>query len=316
MRFAIGIAASALLAASVYSRLIAQTFGEITGVVNNSSGAVLASATVAVTNVSSHQVRRVQTNETGNYTVPFLLPRLYDVEASSQGFKSVWRKGVDLQVGQIAGPFIERDHTFQWLDNVSMVRGKHSFKFAGEVRRGRFNQIGNQFERGQFVFQGQAIFDPARRTSTGHSFADLLLGETRQRAQALGSTSPMFRGTLFAVYGEGSWEITPLLQLPGRKLHAGVEACRRGRPITEPAAHDQPPENHLKIMRCHKHTDLECRGGGRSQVRDPQPPQQDCVPRGPQRGFRSPDGADLPKPDAVSYLKRTYRRPYVVPEVV
>src|SRR5438105_1485152 len=80
----------------------AQTYGEITGTVNDSSGAVLAAATVTITHVTTRQVRTFQTNETGNYTAPFLSPGVYDVETSSPGFKSALRKGVDLQVGQVA----------------------------------------------------------------------------------------------------------------------------------------------------------------------------------------------------------------------
>jgi len=112
-----------------------------------------------------------------------------------------------------AGPFVNRDHIFQWLDNLSMVRGKHSFKFGGEARRDRFNQIGNQFERGQFIFQGQATWDPARRTTTGHSFADFLIGEVRNPSQAAGSVTPMFRSTSFALYAEDTWRITPKLTM-------------------------------------------------------------------------------------------------------
>src|SRR5688572_19468782 len=93
---------TALFAIFGASIAMPQTFGEITGSVTDSSSAVIAAATVTVTSLSTNQSRRVQTNDTGNYTVPFLVPGLYDIEASGQGFKSTTRKGVDLQVGQVA----------------------------------------------------------------------------------------------------------------------------------------------------------------------------------------------------------------------
>src|SRR5437899_5836914 len=50
----------------------------------------------------SNQVRRATTNETGNYSLPYLVPGAYDVRVESAGFKVATRKGVELQVGAIA----------------------------------------------------------------------------------------------------------------------------------------------------------------------------------------------------------------------
>ena len=51
----------------------AQTFGEVTGTVTDTSGAVVVGADVTVTNTATNQARQVQTNGAGNYTVPFPL---------------------------------------------------------------------------------------------------------------------------------------------------------------------------------------------------------------------------------------------------
>ena len=67
--------------------LAAQNSGEITGTVADASGAVVAGAVVTVTNTSTNQVRRVVTNDTGNYSAPFLVPGLYDVTVENAGFK-------------------------------------------------------------------------------------------------------------------------------------------------------------------------------------------------------------------------------------
>jgi hypothetical protein len=55
--------------------LAAQTYGEMTGTVTDASGAIISGATVSVTNQATNQVRQVASNEAGNYTVPFLVPR-------------------------------------------------------------------------------------------------------------------------------------------------------------------------------------------------------------------------------------------------
>ncbi|MGH8247134.1 MAG: carboxypeptidase regulatory-like domain-containing protein, partial [Gammaproteobacteria bacterium] len=80
----------------------AQTFGEITGTVTDSTGAVVAGAVVTVTNTATRVERRVETNAVGNYNVPFLNPGSYDISAQLAGFKSATRSGLTLQVGDVA----------------------------------------------------------------------------------------------------------------------------------------------------------------------------------------------------------------------
>ena len=111
----------------------------------------------------------------------------------------------------VNGPFVERSHIFQWLDNLSMIRGNHSLKFGGEVRRNRFNEFGNAFPRGSFGFDAKATFDPANRATTGHHFADLLLGEARTATRVVGLSSGLLRSTSFALYLDDTWKITPKL---------------------------------------------------------------------------------------------------------
>ena len=80
----------------------AQTFAEVTGAVTDPSGAVVAGATITITNTATNQVRQVESNESGNYTVPFLVPGLYDLTAEQEGFKLASRTAVELQVGDFA----------------------------------------------------------------------------------------------------------------------------------------------------------------------------------------------------------------------
>jgi hypothetical protein len=79
-----------------------QTVGEITGVVTDSSGGIIAGATVTVTNPQTNFTRAVTTNTAGNYNFPALQPGVYNVRAELQGFQAEVRSGVELQVQQTA----------------------------------------------------------------------------------------------------------------------------------------------------------------------------------------------------------------------
>lgn len=111
------------------------------------------------------------------------------------------------------GPFVNRNHIFQWVDNVSLTRGNHSFRFGGDMRRDHYNQFGNTFLRPRFTFTGFASADPANAGTTGHSFADLLLGEVQTAVRALGLADLKFRAVSFATYFEDTWKVTPKLTL-------------------------------------------------------------------------------------------------------
>jgi outer membrane receptor protein involved in Fe transport len=78
----------------------AQTsFGTITGVVRDSTGAVLPDATITVTNESTGLTRQVTTDASGNYLVSSLLPSTYTLSAELRGFKKGVSK-VNLEVNQ------------------------------------------------------------------------------------------------------------------------------------------------------------------------------------------------------------------------
>jgi hypothetical protein len=64
-----------------------ETSATITGQITDPSGAVVANATVTVTNTATGQVRTVQTNEDGRYTVFPLNPGSYTVGVEQSGFK-------------------------------------------------------------------------------------------------------------------------------------------------------------------------------------------------------------------------------------
>ncbi len=81
------------------SPLLTQEFrGTILGRITDASGAVVPGAKVTVTNQETNVAVNVESNGEGNFVVPFLLPGRYKVEVVTQGFRSVLREGIIVQV--------------------------------------------------------------------------------------------------------------------------------------------------------------------------------------------------------------------------
>jgi hypothetical protein len=94
----VGLLAVGLLGLTL-TPLTAQEYrGSILGTVTDTSGGVVAGAKVTVTNEATGTSVEARTNADGNYVVPFLVPATYTVEVSSEGFKAVSQKGVQVQV--------------------------------------------------------------------------------------------------------------------------------------------------------------------------------------------------------------------------
>ncbi len=90
---------TALLLASLPA--VAQNFGELAGTVADPSGAVIAGASITITNEASGITRTAETNEAGSYNVPFLNPGTYTVAAALDGFNTSRIAGVIVQIGDV-----------------------------------------------------------------------------------------------------------------------------------------------------------------------------------------------------------------------
>jgi hypothetical protein len=112
------------------------------------------------------------------------------------------------------GPYENNNNSLQFLNNTSWIRGKHTIRFGGEIRRDQFNQDGNQFARGSFGFEPNATRRSNAGTNLGgNAFADFLLGEIRRAETAVAIGSARFRATSFALYIDDSWKLSPKITL-------------------------------------------------------------------------------------------------------
>src|SRR5436190_7647479 len=94
---------AALYQLPLASVLVGQTVStQILGLVTDSSGAVIAGATVTAKRPATNDVRTTKTNETGNYIFPLLDIGEYEVTCAAPGFKTEVRSGVELQLQQKA----------------------------------------------------------------------------------------------------------------------------------------------------------------------------------------------------------------------
>ena len=133
------------------------------------------------------------------------LPNFPKPDPVSWGIPSVCMDAFTCFGDDTEGPYVNHNTTFQLADNYSWVHGKHSFRFGAEIRRDRFNQLGNQFARGSLIiYNGQA---------TGFAFADYMIGQSSQDEKALTLAVAQFRATSQAYYVDDVYKIRPNLTI-------------------------------------------------------------------------------------------------------
>ncbi len=76
--------------------------GTILGTVTDNSGAVVANASVDVTNTATNVSKHTETTSSGDFTVPYLQPGTYSVTVQAQGFQKSMVQNITLVVAQEA----------------------------------------------------------------------------------------------------------------------------------------------------------------------------------------------------------------------
>jgi len=105
------------------------------------------------------------------------------------------------------GPYENNNNTTQFIDNVSWNKGKHSLKFGFEYDRQNYNQVGNQYPRGQYSFSANATQDASHKA--GDAFAEFLLGDIFQSTVAVAVANAKFQRNAEAAFVDDSWKLTP-----------------------------------------------------------------------------------------------------------
>ena len=95
------------------------------------------------------------------------------------------------------------NYTHQVDSTLSWVKGKHEFKFGGEIRR--LQTVGDDWAgtNGSYVFSRFQTSDPTRKTATGNAFASFLLGAVDSAGQ---NTLPVVIGQIRYGYHMGFFQ--------------------------------------------------------------------------------------------------------------
>ena len=79
---------------------LAQTpSGEISGVVSDANGSVVAGVRIMLTNPATNAVREVQTNDSGLYAIPALPPGVYTLKVEKTGLGAAERRNIEVLIG-------------------------------------------------------------------------------------------------------------------------------------------------------------------------------------------------------------------------
>lgn len=109
-------------------------------------------------------------------------------------------------------PSIQVQNTYSFSDNVTLVTGKHSLKFGGEIRREEFTILQPTAGRGHLAFDPVFTDNPTNPGTGGSGFASFLVG-----LADIGDISNLhnvdYQRPVYGFYIEDDYKITPNLTL-------------------------------------------------------------------------------------------------------
>jgi hypothetical protein len=104
------------------------------------------------------------------------------------------------------------DDTYQIIDQFSFNKGRHFFKLGVEFRRIRLDVINNPANtRGDFNFANAEWTGLEGFSGTGNTFANFVLGLSRQKSRRPGDHSSFLRATEYAGYFQDDWKVSSKL---------------------------------------------------------------------------------------------------------
>ena len=103
-------------------------------------------------------------------------------------------------------------NTFTVLDTVSLIRGKHTLKFGGEIEHHQDNYRNFGNGGGTFRFRRDTTGQPGIANS-GDAWAAFLLGEVREASAFFRDSIPGGRYTNYALFIDDQWRATRRLTL-------------------------------------------------------------------------------------------------------
>ncbi|MCC6586507.1 MAG: TonB-dependent receptor [Bryobacterales bacterium] len=121
-----------------------------------------------------------------------------------QGFPVINTDGFISMGDSEASSNLDNSRTFQFVDNVSLIRGRHAFKFGGDIRRLYDDATTNNWPFSQITFTGDIA---------GYAPAAYLLGFPRTTLSPEGVPISAIRQWRYGLYFQDDWKVTPNLTL-------------------------------------------------------------------------------------------------------
>src|SRR4029077_13765681 len=103
-------------------------------------------------------------------------------------------------------------NTFQFSDNFSKIIGNHSFKFGGDVRYQKFDQLLYFDVNGQMVFNSTTSEPSSNDVGADSAYPDYFLGLANSFAQG-SAQHDLVRSTSIYAFAQDSWKIKSNLTL-------------------------------------------------------------------------------------------------------
>jgi hypothetical protein len=110
-------------------------------------------------------------------------------------------------------PAVIVSENLQLNDNFTLVRGKHTIKFGGELQRRRYNAFQSNVLRGTMAFGTNYTSNPAAPAGTGLGAAEVLLGKPASGSIRFLSGTRGFRRTELSLYWQDDYKVTSRLTL-------------------------------------------------------------------------------------------------------
>jgi hypothetical protein len=181
------------------------------------------------------------------------IPGMPSIPPEAWGIPSIGINGYSGFGDGTEGPYTNRNHVYEIIDNVSWIKGRHSLKAGVTLRFDQYNQVGNQFPRGGFQFDGRATGSlTGAAVREAPAFADFLLGYQRLSELSTGLAITAFRANSQNYYFTDTWRVRddmtldlglryeyvpPFEDVSGHIINASMPVFDMGMPVTDPARH-------------------------------------------------------------------------------
>jgi outer membrane receptor protein involved in Fe transport len=135
---------------------------------------------------------------------------LGEFDMTNQGGNNTSNFGDGLGVARCNCPLIEKERQYQFVGNVTKMKGNHQFKFGADVRYAQNLRVPSDSNRtGVYAFNSQATGSDG---NGGLDLATFLLGDVTQLSRYVStSTTAAERQHRMFYYGQDTWRVTSKL---------------------------------------------------------------------------------------------------------